>query len=1056
MKSKRNKNQVKDERPRTSRDEPKIIARYKGLKRPLTSSSGLDRSPRINAVRETVLSIARHDLDRQIKLNEEKKVSLYALKGNILRLSEKKEKIEREYYCYKKEAQNRQKQGSNFLIRRNGREQNIVIFNSKRNQLEEDIFSMRNKINKQRKNKVFLEVVFLRLQTDLQKSKLALEEIIQNTNQAKKSEKYVLSCINSERNKFNRRMDEFFAKWCRLRETQGSGRKRRQPPKKGVDKLKQELRKKILNFEEPNFAGSMDKQTEERIKQEIEIDVEFISNAAQSIEEIELRMDKFKASIHDLFLITGLNDLKAVVANFIDTGEANSVLVKNLSETKRELEQLKNKESFLRSELGRLTQRQSFIVPPEKAQEVNKEKLQTIEVTLEKLGKIEISLSNFREDTEKCNREEEEKLIWFTQCLSGIISDFIGIVETDFGNLVSKAEKRIGETNLEEEKIEREILFNLSSLRNKLVEFEQEDVVGEDGLGFDLVEPLESARLISDITTEVEKCLGYEEYLKDEVSISVLRMYDLIVETGEKYLLYPRLLKLIEENNVKVDNMEEVLMLLGQRGLLFNYASPEIQENVLVIDFDWLTTGLSKILENQFESANHLNNPLLNSHYRKFSTTGIITSDFFQIIWTSFGYDYVSQNFMLQIMLDCLLLSKYKFDQENMYFITSSPPQDIISAFSGTSQYAGLFFLIDFSGNYNDVKDEKISLLPLGIFEKFVCRLVESSSRFKNSMRPIVERTSAEISLGTKLHFCVYITKSASGEHIIKFRTSRGSRSAVVRRFIKEIYSVSQDIESHFKEVYPVGSTTFSCDVLVPSSIQTGQVLAKYNHIKSLFNGKVGWKHRFRPNPTMRETLRLQHYRIWLTALNKGPSKNFSSSSNRDRAVTLETMASRDQYRHLPHECRYHCFLSYRQEDSIDLVGRLYEQLENRGFRCWYDQELNNGGSLNWQAMEEGVKHSMVYILILSDNVFKSSYVQQEVIAATESKRKIFLLHHPDTGQKGKKDFAGYIAAAPDILKPVFSSIESIAIRRRYHEKVAFLNELEKRLYNLLQQALQT
>ncbi len=45
------------------------------------------------------------------------------------------------------------------------------------------------------------------------------------------------------------------------------------------------------------------------------------------------------------------------------------------------------------------------------------------------------------------------------------------------------------------------------------------------------------------------------------------------------------------------------------------------------------------------------------------------------------------------------------------------------------------------------------------------------------------------------------------------------------------------------------------------------------------------------------------------------------------------------------HPDGHHCFLSYRRSDGQDLVGRIYAELENLGFKPFYDRICLPGGS---------------------------------------------------------------------------------------------------------------
>ena len=73
----------------------------------------------------------------------------------------------------------------------------------------------------------------------------------------------------------------------------------------------------------------------------------------------------------------------------------------------------------------------------------------------------------------------------------------------------------------------------------------------------------------------------------------------------------------------------------------------------------------------------------------------------------------------------------------------------------------------------------------------------------------------------------------------------------------------------------------------------------------------------------------------------------------------------------------------------------MHNQLLEKKFKVWWDQNTND--ELVTPNMMKGVEQSIVLILVLSEDVFKSIPVQKEIEKALEIGHPILLGHDPDT-----------------------------------------------------------
>lgn len=83
-------------------------------------------------------------------------------------------------------------------------------------------------------------------------------------------------------------------------------------------------------------------------------------------------------------------------------------------------------------------------------------------------------------------------------------------------------------------------------------------------------------------------------------------------------------------------------------------------------------------------------------------------------------------------------------------------------------------------------------------------------------------------------------------------------------------------------------------------------------------------------------------------------------------------------------------FLSYNRKD-IELMQRLYNDLQAEGFTVWIDEAKLEPGTPSWQrAIEQAINESRCMIVILSPDAKQSKWVEIEASIAEESGRRIF------------------------------------------------------------------
>jgi hypothetical protein len=84
-------------------------------------------------------------------------------------------------------------------------------------------------------------------------------------------------------------------------------------------------------------------------------------------------------------------------------------------------------------------------------------------------------------------------------------------------------------------------------------------------------------------------------------------------------------------------------------------------------------------------------------------------------------------------------------------------------------------------------------------------------------------------------------------------------------------------------------------------------------------------------------------------------------------------------------------FISYSRK-NLDFVERLVKDLQDAGFEVWYDISGLEIGKRWVTEIEDAIKQSQYFIVILSPDSIKSEWVEREFLSAEKYKLKIIPL----------------------------------------------------------------
>lgn len=552
---------------------------------------------------------------------------------------------------------------------------------------------------------------------------------------------------------------------------------------------------------------------------------------------------------------------------------------------------------------------------------------------------------------------------------------------------------------------------------------------------------------VEELKKKIVGVVKSQKYLKVEVPIAFMRVLELLADSGKDYIVLSEVAEMALACGIKEDVIEIGLKFLSYRGLITFFHQHELVRRIVILRPQWLIDGLRCVFFDPSKEAPKYDSKLARD-FRRFKRDRVMSYELIHSIWEHAGHPKEVRKFLLRVMLMSSLIGEYNFDKKESYLVPALFKSKTMKKLSfKKEEYSGPFFFIDFSGKYDpkilsDAGETYVRYRPFGFFERLVSLCVEHSARFKESMQPSVDYEVARLSFGVDVDFLLEVCNDERDQPLwIKIACVNDTPAEEAQDLLKTIYSMISGLKTDFFTTAKKVSQ-LAVSILLPSSDETGNLLADYGTLQFNYSAmkQTGQPTIIRPSKLQNKKVKLEAYSQW-----------FENDDTVQGQASLTPLVDNIQYtpdvvplKKLPENMKYHCFLSYKQKSAIDVVGKQFLILKNKGYKCWFDQEFQ--GEINLANMQEGVRQSMCYILFLSRDIFPSPYVEAELTIAVEQKKPIILLHHPDTGKVGYWSFGDYINTAPDILKPLFADIESIQLQRRYYLEEAVTRLLDTRL----------
>lgn len=563
-------------------------------------------------------------------------------------------------------------------------------------------------------------------------------------------------------------------------------------------------------------------------------------------------------------------------------------------------------------------------------------------------------------------------------------------------------------------------------------------VEGRGGLTFFDFETHDIKKRSVELRIFIDKVIKKQKFVSDKVSDVFLKAHKRLISRDKVFLSFDEVSVLFMKLKISDDDRAELaLKFLADRGLLTFFHQDVNMRKFVILKPEVVMDSLRLLLEDKSKQV---------SKQRVISRRHI-----YEIIRTHTSVNRKECPYLFRIFRLLAIIGQYQNSGDKYILPNIAPETPKLEERS----FTGPFFVADFSGNYSkeigrDNGKKYAKFLPFGFFEKVVSMCVHLSSCFKGSRPPITGYHEAILGF-ENLEFYMKTCNDEDGErNWIKFSTKQGTTNSEAFGLIKRIYSIMKGIRNDF--FMRKNGTLISISILLPSN--TGkQQLADFKHLHNSFekyDGEPDYELEeklFFPRYDRFDKARLIDYRTWFDS-------NLGNDILDFQSVALDEPEGyrplRENQKDLPKGYKHHVFLSYKQIPAIDVASLQALILRDLGYKVWFDQDFT--GSITEPNMKKGVRESMIYLLLLSEDVFKSKFVRVELRQAIEKKKPIVLIHHPDTGSIGFPTLSEYmddLADEPELRKHLMD-LESLKLERRYHLQEAVTRQLDYKLEHIL------
>ena len=261
-----------------------------------------------------------------------------------------------------------------------------------------------------------------------------------------------------------------------------------------------------------------------------------------------------------------------------------------------------------------------------------------------------------------------------------------------------------------------------------------------------------------------------------------------------------------------------------------------------------------------------------------------------------------------------------------------------------------------------------------GLWERVVCRAVGHHAVLGHRMVPKLAKIQAKMSFGPH-RFSMELRQS---ERRIIVGVDPGQTSAAAAEIVQTIHDISQVVGEEFFKLNNKKLQTF---------LLHGEHEVLY----------IDMLEQLKQDQTF--VFSSQGVKLNVSELAARWQPVVSSEGESKSAVGRPT----ELLARIPEGMNHHFFISHFQATGGDVAKSLHYEMKERGISSWYD---NNEENLTQQGMEEGVKNSACFLLLLTSGVLTREWVLKEFQWALKYSKPILLVMEQDNRMVGYWDFS--------------------------------------------------
>jgi len=237
---------------------------------------------------------------------------------------------------------------------------------------------------------------------------------------------------------------------------------------------------------------------------------------------------------------------------------------------------------------------------------------------------------------------------------------------------------------------------------------------------------------IFEIRAMVETVTRKQSFTKRLVKLKWLRCLDSAIASNKAWLSLSDMRSIGRRLGIKsTTEIDEMLSLFHELGMVLHFTGTDSLRQIIVVKPQWLINKVGCVIKDSdvHDYPMSLEKSGLKEDLNTFLHSGIASVDLLHHLW-----DNEQCEFLMDLLRQMLIMSDWKFNNETKMLIPSVIKNEHV--FDTRIEADSNVCVFDFSSSF----------LPLGVFERLVCLIVQHSSS-SSGTEPLIARNFSQISL---------------------------------------------------------------------------------------------------------------------------------------------------------------------------------------------------------------------------------------------------------------------------------------------------------------------